>query len=60
MRRYGPEFDGDQAFPDNDLEADAWDSPLLTPDESMRQVAWLRRRAAERRRNRSGSERGAG
>jgi hypothetical protein len=48
---------GDEAFPDNDLEADSWDDPKLTEDESLREIARNRMRL-DRRRER-GSERGA-
>jgi len=60
MRAYGPGFTGDQAFPHDGLEAEAWDTPRLTPDESMRQIAWLRLFAAERDQRQSGSGRETG
>jgi len=60
MRAYGPGFTGDQAFPRDGLEAEAWDTLRLTPDESMRQIAWLRLIAAERDQRQSGSGRETG
>lgn len=51
MREFGTEFSGVQAFPGSDLEAAAWDDPDLTPDESVRQIASMRRWLQSRRQN---------
>jgi hypothetical protein len=45
---YGDHPTGEQAFPGNHFEAEAWDSDLLTDDESLRQIASLRLRRDQR------------